>query len=65
MPCLDIDKVERYMTSVLGTDVTVLALTDLKVTNGQLVKGVGYGAPVRVDYEIPGCGHWIAVFTSH
>ncbi len=61
MPCLETEKVERYLTSVLGTDATVLALTNLRDPNGQLVKGFGYGAPVRVDYETPGGGHRIAV----
>jgi hypothetical protein len=53
MPCLEIEKVERYLKSVLGTEATVLALTDLKDPNDKLVKGFGYGTPVRVDYQIP------------
>ncbi len=61
MPGLEIEKVERYLRSVLGSDATVLALTELNDPAGKLVKGFGYGSPVRVDYQIPDGQRGIAV----
>jgi Phosphotransferase enzyme family len=51
MPSLETEKVERYLKSVLGTDATVLALSNLGDPADKLVKGYGYGTPVRVDYR--------------
>jgi hypothetical protein len=46
------DAVERYLRSVLGKDVRVLALGSLG--QPEEGKGFGYGVPVRVDYESAG-----------
>lgn len=61
MSCSEIEKVERYLKSVLKSDAIVLALTDLSDPTGELVKGFGYGSPVRVDYQIPDGRRRIAV----
>lgn len=45
-----LENTERYLKSVLGTNVTALALTDLRDPTDKLVKG---GLPVRVDYQMP------------
>jgi hypothetical protein len=44
------ETVERYLRSVLGTDVRVLDLR--RLGEPEEGKGFGYGVPVRVDYEL-------------
>ena len=53
-PGLDLDTVEQYLRSILNQRVTVLALTPLGDPRDELVKGFGYGTPVRVDYQADG-----------
>jgi len=48
------EKVEGYLKSLLGKDVTVLSLFCLGDSTGKLTKGFGYGVPVRVDYQSGG-----------
>jgi Phosphotransferase enzyme family len=46
------EKIERYLGSVCGEAVKVIALTMLgQDRDEKAVKGYGYGVPVRVDYE--------------
>jgi hypothetical protein len=49
---LDLNKVEQYLRSILNKRVTVVALTPLEDPQGELVKGFGYGTPIRVDYRL-------------
>jgi len=48
-------KLGAYLSSVLGTTVTVLGIARLgEVHAGTDPKGYGYGAPIRVDYQVTG-----------
>ena len=51
---LDVETVERYLNSVLGSKIRVIKLVDLGDHDGKLLKGFGYGTPIRVDYQIAG-----------
>jgi len=51
-PQFERERVERYLRSVLGKDVRVLALG--RLGEPEEGKGFGYGIPVRVDYETAG-----------
>ena len=49
---VDAQKVERYLKSLLGNDISLLRLTRLGEPHGEaLGKSYGYGTPVRVDYR--------------
>lgn len=49
---LDSEKVERYLGSIRGEAVRVIALAILgQEREEKSVKGYGYGLPVRVDYQ--------------
>ena len=50
----DVETVEHYLNSVLGNKVRVVRLMDLGDSDGKLLKGFGYGTPIRVDYQIGG-----------
>ena len=55
MPELKREGVEKYLQSVLGSPVTILAFSRLGETPAdRSVKGYGYGTPVRVDYVVRG-----------
>jgi hypothetical protein len=55
MPELNRQKLEQYLSSVMGTQVAVLGFATLgEPHEGKDVKGYGYGTPVRVDYRIAG-----------
>jgi hypothetical protein len=57
MPYWKEPEVERYLRSVLGMPVHVLALEVLgKDNRTQEVKGFGYGVPVKVVYSVNGEG---------
>lgn len=52
---LNLDSLQRYLSSLLRAPVTVLGMAPLgKEPREQDVKGYGYGTPIRVDYEIGG-----------
>lgn len=49
---MNVREVERYLRSILGTEVTVLGMTTLGKTRSDTeTKGYGYGIPVRIDYR--------------
>ena len=58
-PHFDPERIERYLRSVFGCDVHVIALG--RLGSPEEGKGFGYGVPLRVEYEIPGSGRAIAV----
>ncbi|HYL38733.1 MAG TPA: aminoglycoside phosphotransferase family protein [Bryobacteraceae bacterium] len=45
------EKIEHYLKSLVGNDITVLGLYHLGDTPGRPIKGFGYGTPIRVDYQ--------------
>lgn len=52
MPGLDADKVERYLKSLLGSDIVILSLTPLgEPASKASGKSYGYGTPIRIDYR--------------
>ncbi|HYK89800.1 MAG TPA: phosphotransferase [Acidobacteriota bacterium] len=52
---LNLEKVERYLRSLLGEPVTVLGLAPLgHPPEDKPIKGYGYGTPIRVDYQAAG-----------
>jgi hypothetical protein len=51
-PQVQRESVERYLRSVLGKHVRIVALR--RLGDPEAGKGFGYGAPVRVDYELEG-----------
>src|SRR5512147_661831 len=47
-------QIERYLTSLLRQEITVVGLAPLgQDIKDKSVKGYGYGTPIRVDYELP------------
>ena len=60
-PGVDSEKLEQYLKSLLGKDVVVEAVLPLSTAEDRLVKGFGYGTPLRVDYKTPGCPRQSAV----
>lgn len=61
MPGVDSENLEQYLKSLLGKDVVVEGVLPLAGSAERLVKGFGYGAPLRVDYKIPGLPRQSAV----
>ncbi len=53
-PGIDAEKLEQYLKSLLGNDIIVDGFVSLAQPAESLVKGFGYGTPLRVDYKIPG-----------
>ena len=53
-PGIDAEKLEQYLKSLLGNDIIIDALVPLGQPADNLVKGFGYGTPLRVDFKIPG-----------
>jgi hypothetical protein len=53
-PGIDAEKLEQYLKSLLGNDIVVDGFVSLAQPAENLVKGFGYGTPLRVDYKIPG-----------
>ncbi len=52
LPGVDAEAIERYLKSLLGKDIELLAVTPLGEPPSQtLGKSYGYGAPLRVDYR--------------
>lgn len=52
MPDLKPEEIERYLQSVLGTQVRLLSMAVLGGDHrSKDIKGFGYGTPVRVGYE--------------
>jgi hypothetical protein len=56
MPGLEIEKVERYLKSVLESDVSVLELRDLSDPAGKLVKALDMVAPFAWTTRLPTAG---------
>jgi hypothetical protein len=55
---LDAEKVRRYLEARFGGPVRVVSLSGLGQEPGAgELKGYGYGAPVKVDYELSGQRH--------
>jgi hypothetical protein len=62
MPDLKPEEIERYLQFVFGPQVRLIGLATLgSVRRSQDAKRFGYGAAVRVDYEIEGQGRRSAV----
>jgi hypothetical protein len=54
MPELKPEQLARYLSSLLGEQITVLGLAILgqpRQDKNNVIKGYGYGTPIRVDYE--------------
>ena len=61
MPELRREQLARYLSSLLGEQVTVLDAIVLGHPEDKSLKGYGYGTPVRVDYELADHQRHIAV----
>jgi len=53
VPGIDAEKLEQYLKSLLGNDIIVDGFVLLAQPAENLIKGFGYGTPLRVDYKIP------------
>lgn len=53
MPELKVEQLGRYLSSLLGQQITVRDALILGHPEDRTLKGYGYGTPVRVDYELP------------
>jgi hypothetical protein len=62
VPDLKKEEVQRYLQSVFGASVTVSAMSILgDFHQSKDVKGYGYGVPLRVDFQLNGLEHRVAV----
>jgi len=58
---LDVETVERYLNSVIGSKIRVIRLVELGELDAKSEKGFGYGTPIRVDYQVAGRDYHSAV----
>lgn len=55
MPVLKKEALEKYLASLFGTKVEVIALREFKGNEtGRELKGFGYGSPVLIEYKCDG-----------
>ena len=54
MPKLNTTELTQYLKSVLGSETRIRNLRVLGESQGQDIKGYGYGTPVQIDYTRDG-----------